>query len=121
MASDALYFHGQTRAAVHDIASSADASGNGVEVIAAVPGAFLYAMGFVYHNAAVGALTFTLTAGAGAGGSVLIGAPIAVGAGATEVVNYSIPLSAAAPAVNLGVTTSGAGQVEVEVWGYYTT
>lgn len=121
MASDEHYFRGQTRTAVHDIASSADASGNGVEVIAAVAGAVLYAMGFVYHNAAVGALTFTLTAGAGAGGAVLIGAPIAVAAGATVTVNYSIPLSAAAPEVNLGVTTSGAGQVEVEVWGYYTT
>ena len=121
MASDLMYFRGQTRTAVHDIASSADASGNGVEVLAAVAGATLYAMGWVYHNAAVGALTFSLAAGAGAGGAVAIGAPILVGAGATVYVNYSVPLSAGAPATNIGVIVSGAGQVELEVWGYYAS
>jgi len=120
MASDLLYYHGQTRTAVHDLASSADASGNGVEVLAAVVGATLYAMGWVYHNAAVGALTFTLTAGAGAGGAVAIGAPILVAAGATVYVNYSVPLAADAVSRNIGVVVSGAGQVELEVWGYYT-
>ena len=122
MASDALYFRGQTRTAVHDIASSDDASGNGVEVLAApAAGVNLYAMGWVYHNASVGALTFTLARGAGAVGATAIGAPITVAAGATVYVNYSIPLAAGAAATNIGVITSGAGQVEVEVWGYYTT
>jgi len=118
MASDPRYFLGNARVPFHDIATSADASGNGIEVTAAVAGATLYAMGFVYHNAAVGALTITLSHTAGAGGVTAIGAPILVGAGATVVVNYTIPLSASAVALNLGVVASGAGQIEVELWGY---
>ena len=120
MASDEAYFRGQTRTAVHSIASSADASG-GLEVLAApAAGVNLYAMGWVYHNASVGALTFTLVRDA-AGANTAIGAPIAVAAGATVYVNYSVPLAAGAAATNIGVITSGAGQVEVEVWGYFTS
>lgn len=121
MATDPRYYLGGTRGAAHGYAASADASGNGVAVIAApAAGARLYVQGFAFHNAAVGALTIALARGAGAGGAVQISAPFAVAAGATLNVNFAVPLSAGAAATNVGIIASGAGQVYANVYGYHT-
>ncbi len=121
MTSDTLYYHGQTRTAVHDIAASVDATGQGLEVLAAVAGATLYAKGFIVWNNSPGAITFTPSAGVEAVGVIPIGAPVEVGAFDSAIVEFVEPASAEAANTNIGVVTSAAIKMQAEAWGYYAT
>lgn len=119
MGTDPRYYYGETRGARHEYVATADASVLGVEVLPApaVLGAVLYIQGFAFHNESGGALTISLASDAGNAGAAVIGAPYAVANGATLTVHFMVPL-VGVEALNVGVIASGAGKIQVQIWGY---
>ena len=118
MASDAS-FEGGTRVPFHTLETTADASGNGVEVVAAPTVATKnhYVMGWMVQNKKGAAIIVTLYHTAGAAGKTQISAGLSFAADGTLSVNYHEPLAVGA-GKNLGVVASAAGDIEVEIWGY---
>lgn len=130
MASDSIFFLYAARAMLgnneafesrvpfNTLKTSADASGNGVEVVAAAAtGKSHYLTGFVFYNGSVGALSIMAVHTAGAAGKTQIAANISVAAATSVVVNFDVPLQVGT-AKNLGIVASGAGAIEVHMFGY---
>lgn len=119
MATDLrFYYGGEHRVAFHEFVNSANATGNGVEVVAAVAGASIHVSGFSIGNDTAGPLIFTVVNNAGAADHDHISPDIHVATVSTHVHRYHEPLACGRDR-NMGFVASGAGNVGFEVWGYY--
>ena len=105
------------RVPFNTLKTTADASGNGVEVVAAAAaGKSHYVKGFVFYNGSVGALRIYAAHTAGAG-QVQIAPNISVATLTSVVVNFEEPLQVGT-AKNLGIVASAGGALEIQMFGY---
>lgn len=119
MATDLHFYYGEgCRTAFHHFTNSADARGNGVEVVPAVAGATIYISGYSIGNDTQGALIFSGVNNAGLAGHDHITPDIHVPTVTTHTHRYHEPLSVGVDR-NFGFVTSAAGQVGFEAWGFY--
>lgn len=104
----------------NELVESADATTNGVEVIPAVAGKTPYVLGYQIANEDAGAINFILVHTAAASGKTAIGVREYVAATATtSPVHHFNPPIAGAVSQNIGFVASGAGNVDLLVFGYY--
>ena len=123
MATDPRFFqHGvllnDNRTPFHTLKTTADATTNGVEVLAAAAaGKSHYLTGMVLYNDDAAAIKIMPVHTAAAAGKTQIGAYVTVAAATTVVIRFDVPL-AVGTAKNAGIVASAAGALEVEFLGY---
>ena len=121
MASDEQYYGDSGyRAPFNSFATSADASGNGVEVVAAADtGKSHYITGAVLNNQKTSALTITLGIDAASASVASIAPAFALAANTGSItLDYSGAPLKVGSAKNAGIFTSASGQVSVQLFGY---